>query len=293
MYKRLLSSLLCVVISFFLLPTVVSADVGPKSSVSVEFDGIKDEVYYITLLSKTESTGPHSYSTQPIDQNSYMIDEDHRVEDISAWLAFRDYSDADGFYFLDYFSRNEENTFEWGYFPPSIFKVLIYFPQDNKFVATEILEEYAFHSYYKVTLSKDYTVLNIEKTYEYLAEILHMMLRILLTLAVEILIALWFGLRKKNILILIIVVNTITQIILNIVLNFINHKNGGIAFVFYYILIELLIILIEAIVFSIGFKKCKSDPPIKKWVAPVYSLVANSASFAVGILVSFYIPGIF
>lgn len=293
MGKKFLSSLVCFVIGFFLLPTVAYADMGPKPSVHIDFMGIENKVYYITLLSKEKSTGPYSFSTEPIDESSFLVDE-HKEDDLHAWQAFRNYNDIDGFYFIEYFKRcNDQNTFKWTYYPPSTFKVLIYFPEENRFATTEIQDKYAFDSYYKVSLSENQTELTVEKNYDYSTETTSLIARILLTLSVEILIALLFGLRKKNIILFVLVVNVVTQTILNILLNVVNYTSGRFAFVFNYIWMEGLIILIEAIVFSFYFKKSSTNKPIKKWVAPVYSIVANSASFAIGLFISIKLPGIF
>ena len=293
MGKKFLSSLMCIVIGFFLFPTVAYADIGPKPSVNIDFVGIENKVYYITLLSKEKSTGPYSFSTEPIDENSFLVGE-HKKDDLQAWQAFRNYNDVDGFYFIEYFERsNDQNTFNWTYYSPNTFKILIYFPEEDRFAATEIQDKYAFDSYYKVSLSENQTDLTVERNYNYSTEITSLIARILLTLAVELLIALLFGLRKKSIILFVLAVNVVTQIILNILLNIANYTSGEFAFVFNYIWMELLIILIEAIVFSLYFKKSSTNKPIKKWVAPVYSIVANSASFVIGLFISMKLPGIF
>lgn len=90
----------------------------------------------------------------------------------------------------------------------------------------------------------------MEKNYDYSAEIISLIVRILLTIAVESLIALLFGLRKRDILLLIFAVNSATQITLNLLLNFFNYTSGGFAYILNYILLELLIIIVEAIIFS-------------------------------------------
>lgn len=293
MRKKFLSCLLCVVIGFFLLPTVVYADIGPKPSVTIDFVGLESDAYYITLLSKEKSTGPYSFSTEPIEEESFLVGE-HKEDDLHAWQAFRNYNDADGFYFIEYFKRsNDQDRFQWTYYPPSTFKVLLYFPEEDKFAATEIQYRYAFDSYYQVSLSENQMGLSIEKDYDYSAEATSFIVRVLLTLAVETLIAVLFGLWRKNIILFILVVNVSTQIILNILLNIINYARGGFAFIFHYIWMELLVIFIEIFIFSRYFKKCTVNKPIKKWTAPVYSIVANLASFAVGLILSIQLPGIF
>ncbi|MEG1687903.1 MAG: hypothetical protein RR276_08485 [Angelakisella sp.] len=293
MNKKFLSGFIGIVLVLFLLPTVAYADVAPKPSVTIELTGVENQVYYVTLLSKEQRNGPHAFSTDPIDESSYLVGE-HKQEDIAAWKAFREYSDGDGFYFVNFFERcPEENTFIWGYYPPSIFKVLVYFPSDNSFVVSEMQERYAFDSYYKMSIENDKSTCTVKKSYNYLTEGASLLVRVLLTIAVELLVALLFGLRKKNILLFILVVNTITQILLNVLLNLINYFSGGFAVAFHYVWMELLVILIEAVAFSIYFKKAEVGKPIKKWVAPTYAILANGASIVVGLLLSSLFPSFF
>lgn len=293
MEKKFLSCLICSLVVIFLLPTVAYADIGPKPSVTINFDGIKNDVYYITLLSKEKGTGPYLFSTNPIDENSFLVKE-NKQDDLKAWQAFRNYNDIDEFYFIEYFERcNDENTFRWGYYPPDIFKILIYFPQDNTFAISGIQEKYAFDSYYNVSVSENHTELNVKTHYDYSSEIYSLIARIIATVAIEVLIALLFGLRNITLLSIVIAVNFVTQIVLNVLLNIINYSSGSLAFVMNYVWMELLVIVIEAVIFSICFKKIKTDKHINAWIAPVYAVSANIASFAIGLLIAIKIPGVF
>lgn len=58
--KKLCSLFLCVVFTFLLIPVTARADVGPKPSIRVTFEGLGDELCYGTLLSKNDTTGPYS-----------------------------------------------------------------------------------------------------------------------------------------------------------------------------------------------------------------------------------------
>ena len=60
--------------------------------------------------------------------------------------------------------------------------------------------------------------------------------RIVLTILIEMLVALLFGFRQKKQLLILAVVNIITQIILNVLLNVINYNSGPLAFTFFYVL---------------------------------------------------------
>lgn len=286
--------LLCLVMILCFIPACVQADMGPKPSVSLQIEGTGSEVYYVTLLSKDESTGPYSVRTDEMREDSYLVSADHKQEDLASWRAFRDYTDPDGFYFIEYFSRcNEENSFRWGYYPPDTFKVLVYFPQSGTFVSSGIYERYAFHSYYEVAFSAADGILTVQKNYDYTAEILSLIARIVATIAIEILVALLFGLKTKKTLAFIAVVNVITQVVLNILLNIIHYSYGGFVFVLNYIWMELLIIILEAVVYTAYFKKLPDAERVKRWVAPAYAVTANVLSFAAGMLIANLIPGIF
>lgn len=80
-----------------LVPTLsvtASADTGPKPSVVVNFEGLEQESYSVTLLSDKDSTGPWSKSNE---YKTYYGNE-------TIWEKFNTYPDPDGFYFLGCFS---------------------------------------------------------------------------------------------------------------------------------------------------------------------------------------------
>jgi hypothetical protein len=294
MKRKLIMSLICFIALIFLFPVPVHADMGPKPSVNIQFTGLEGQTYYVTLLAKQKSTGPFSYSTEPIDPQSYLAAGEHQAENLEAWQAFRDYQDEDGFYFLNFFRRmDSENSFSWTYYPPDTFKVLIYLPADHQFITTKILDKYAFDSYFKVSVSADMAQTDVTRSYNLSAELLSLFVRIILTLAVEMGIALLFQIRKKKALLFIFLVNVITQVSLNVLLSVINYHSGSVAYVINYALLELLVFAMEAAAYTIYFAKHNAELHLKKWVGPVYSLVSNAASFAAGMLISFFLPGIF
>ena len=87
--------------------------------------------------------------------------------------------------------------------------------------------------------------------------------------------------------------NIVTQSILNILLNLINYSQGSMMFVFRYVLMEVLVVFIEAVVYSSLLYKYSNTKFTKKWLAPLYALSANAISFCIGLFVAYLIPGIF
>ena len=56
MKRKVFAFLMCFVL-VMAMPITARADMGPKPSVRIEFNGIEGETYYGTLLSKHNSTG--------------------------------------------------------------------------------------------------------------------------------------------------------------------------------------------------------------------------------------------
>ena len=134
--------------------------------------------------------------------------------------------------------------------------------------------------------------LNAYKSYQYKQEILSLVARILITIAIEMGIALLFGFRGKKALLLLVIVNTVTQIILNVLLNIINFRSGSLALVTGYIGLELVVFAIEAVLYTVLMKKI-TDKAKPTWFYIVYALVANAVSFGAGLIIANILPGIF
>ena len=275
--------------------TAIKADTGPKPSVCITFEHMGDEVCYGTLLSKDESTGPYSV------WNGSKEEADTSDMGYKIWKAFVDYKDIDGYYFLqEAWQCNETKNLEWTYYPPSTFKILLYYPETNTFVASGIYERYAFDSYFTVDMSKvrngilDAQKKNIvaQQSYDYKAEIISLGCRIVITIVLEIAIALLFGFRKKKQLGVIALINIVTQIILNVLLNIINYHQGTEWFVINYILLEMVVFAIEAVLYNVVLNRVSEQKVSVKRIVS-YALVANVCSFAGGLVIAKIIPVIF
>ena len=291
--KKKLLIILCVAAMFVFVPSFAYGDIGPKPSVIVNFEGLEGETYYVTLLSETSSTGPYSAVGRFEGDRRYSKDE----EDYEIWKKFVDYQDEDGYYFLQYYRDcTETQEFKWTYHPPQKFKILIYFPELDSFAVSGVYERYAFASYYKVDASSmelmplsAFEGVIAEKNYNFTKEIISLFLRIIATIAIEILVALLFGYRARKQLRIILITNIATQTILNIILNTVNYYYGGLAFLLSYILAEIIVFIIEASVYSILLTKDSTGKLSKKGYAVLYALIANAVSFYLGFQIAKFI----
>ena len=287
--KRKLFAFLMSIILVMSLPVTASADIGPKPSVRIQFTGIEGETYYGTLLSELRSTGPATAWDGYEEYRDWKPENEKPI-----WEKFVAYEDADGYYFLqEWWDCSETNQLNWTYYPPTPFKILLYFPETDTFYVSEVYERYAFDSYFTVDLSAfDTDPIMAHQSYDYTWEIISLIARIILTIALELGIALLFGYREKKVLGFLAVVNILTQVTLNVALNIINYNSGALTFTFSYVLFEILVFAIEAIVYAALLKKFSSKEQ-KKGRAVGYAFIANTASFALGLWLAHIIPGIF
>lgn len=269
-----------------------SADTGPKPSVRIAFINMGDELCYGTLLFCDPSTGPYTvWNGDP--EYAFYDGFDYDV-----WKAFVDYEDSDGYYFLQaIWQCNQTKQLNWTYYPPSTFKILLYYPESRSFAVSDIYERYAFDSYYTVDMegveigTVTAELSDVTKSYDYTWEIISLICRIVVTIMIELAVVLPFGLRGKKQLCTILAVNVVTQILLNVLLNVINFNQGYFAFIFFYILFELIVFAVEAVVYCFLLRRGAQKTPV--WKCITYALVSNAASFAAGIALAVFIPGIF
>lgn len=311
-----------------------SADTGPKPSVRVTFENMGDELCYGTLLSKTPSTGPAEAWDGTEDGKYFFNGADETV-----WRAFVEYKDPDGFYFLQWFWRaDEKKTLNWRYYPPQTFKILLYYPDratksgaaDNSaggatrdsettaasgaFCVSDVLKRYAFHSYYFVDMRnvQSETIGTIAKisatqSYDYSAEILGFFVRFIVTLGVETLLALAFGLRTKRAFLTVLAANGVTQVALNILLNVQLHFNNVYGVFPLYFFAELFVFVAEAALycFILGKRKNggvsgsadknggKAAIVYSKKRLILYAFTANLISFCIGLPLAILLPAVF
>ncbi len=280
MKKKLSVLLFSFIITFTLLSVTVSADMGPKPSVNIIFKNMSNETCFGILLSQEKSTGPYSAYER----------EDKDADDIT--LAFRNYDDSDGFYYLEtYQPIGKSKSYNWGYYPPNTFKVLLYFPEENFFVSSGIVKTYAFTSKYIIDLNNlqigaENQFLEVNKVQNLGRDVLEFLTRLVLTVVIEFFIALAFNFNKKGQIIFIIIVNTVTQIALNILLYKAYNAGGGLLFTLAYIPLEFAIFNVEGAAYSFGLEKFSGKEVISAAKCFGYSFAANLASFFVGMFIS-------
>ena len=290
--KKIALFLILTAVAASVFTASVSADMGPKPSVVVTFENMPEGKCYGTLLSSRQSTGPYG-----VYDGTKETERDTALDQPEAWRTFVDFSDADGFYFLQtVWEVSFHKSIKWTYYPPEQFKILLWYPDSGVFYESGIINKYAFDAYYTVDMAEaegeGIIKITERKSYDYSSEISSLIARIAATMVIEICVALLFNLRTKNALLVILAVNAVTQISLNVALNIISFYSGGLYTMFWYFVLEPLIFIFEAAIYTVLLPK-RAKKPHRAWFYILYAFIANALSFASGFLIEYLIPAIF
>ena len=287
MNKTIKYLIMMLLLSLLFTGLIVKADTGPKPAVYITLNDFPDDEIYVSLLSSNASNGPYQSLTDEEINQDYYSEMDHK---------FYEYSKTQDFFFWGGTKKitKSDNVYSWTYYPPNRFKIICYIESIDRFVVSdEILERYAFSSYFKLdVVNKDgtYVITNIKKNYNYFLEIVNLLLRIVLTFAIELTIAYFLFHFKDKTFVVIVLTNLITQVGLNVFLNLTCYNYGILETIIYYIIFEILIFIVEALIYSISFKKINSEYKIGKII--LYALLSNALSFIFGYLIIRYVPGL-
>lgn len=293
MIRNILRRISMVLILMAALGIYAFADFGPKPSVVVEFENAGDQEYYVTLVAKEDKLGsPYSRIT---------AEDQREIDNIAVWNRLVAFEDPDGMVFAGNVQKlTGDRAYVWGYYPPSEFRVLIYFPDTDSFVeSSEILEQYAFDSYYQMDFNDlpenwndAVAAIPVTRKYNLLWQITAFLLRLAVTVAVECLLAVLFGFKGKRQMLLVLAVNCATQLAMNLL---ILDESVGL-FVFYvlqYALIEVGVILAEGLVYCLALPKL-ATPEQNRNIHPIaFAFFGNVASFSLGFLLSNWFPMLF
>lgn len=299
MKKRWRSILTALLLLLPLTAMPVSADAGPKPSVVVALEGLEGRTCWGTLLSQQEGTGPYG-----------RFYEEEAAEDPAEDQALRallplERMDSEGFHLLNFVKDCSDGEFSWTYYPPHTYKIALWFPEEDALAVSGVYHRYAFDSYYRLDLSGveltpggivDLEAARLQRDYPYGASLLALAGRVALTLGAELLLALAFGLRTRQALKWVAVVNLATQLGLNLALELFTYCNGALEGMMailalpVYLAAEVAVTLVELRIYR---RKLTGERGLSGRRITAYTWTANLCSFLAGVLLSFQLPALF
>ena len=299
MKKRWRSILTALLLLLPLTAMPVSADVGPKPSVVVALEGLEGRTCWGTLLSQQEGTGPYG-----------RFYEEEAAEDPEEDRALRallplERMDSEGFHLLNFVKDCSDGEFSWTYYPPHTYKIALWFPEEDALAVSGVYHRYAFDSYYRLDLSGvelmpggivELEAARLQRDYPYGASLLALAGRVALTLGAELLLALAFGLRTRQALKWVAVVNLATQLGLNLALELFTYCNGALEGMMailalpVYLAAEAVVTLVELRIYR---RKLLWERGASGRRITAYTWTANLFSLLAGVLLSFRLPALF
>ena len=299
MKKRWCSILTALLLLLPLTAMPVSADVGPKPSVVVALEGLEGRTCWGTLLSQQEGTGPYG-----------RFYEEEAAEDPEEDRALRallplERMDSEGFHLLNFVKDCSDGEFSWTYYPPHTYKIALWFPEEDALAVSGVYHRYAFDSYYRLDLSGvelmpggivELEAARLQRDYPYGASLLALAGRVALTLGAELLLALAFGLRTRQALKWVAVVNLATQLGLNLALELFTYCNGALEGMMailalpVYLAAEAVVTLVELRIYR---RKLLGERGASGRRITAYTWTPNLCSLLAGVLLSFRLPALF
>lgn len=268
--KKVLLIISITLIIFISINIPVQADMGPKPKTIINITGIEGE--YVAAFASKEAYGPNF---------DYQFWCDNYKDSEYNYLKYNpimEYSDEDGFKWITkYYKCEGESEIGFYYYRPKEFKLVIY-KDDKLYKVTDIINCYAFTSKYEINFNANNQTIKIKNTYPYFKEILLFILRLSITLAIEIGLFFLFRLYTKRNILVVGITNIITQVLLNIILNLELYFNGSLSTILLYIILEVFILIIEPIIYII-FTRNKN-----KFLVLLYGILANILSFVIGVI---------
>jgi hypothetical protein len=248
---------------------------GPKPASYITIKGIKGD--YVACFAAKEAWGPN------FDYEAYIEYE----MDYLQYNPIMEYKDDEGFKWIThYYECSGEDYISFTYYCPNEYKIVIY-QNDQFLIATEALEMYAYSTYYEIDFSTGTVTtpqdIKVTKTYDYFSEVLNLIVRIALTLAIELGLFYLFRLYTKRNFMVVLIVNLITQIFLNVAVNISLYNSGSLSALFLLFGLEFVILIIEFIAYQILLKDKK------RWTIILYPILANILSFVLGLYIFSFI----
>lgn len=281
----------------FLNPINAKADMGPKESVEIQIINYGDSPCYAILFSGYNShIHQVAWPNEEVVPNFEEYELDSKIREIFE-LTKDNLGPNPGQTKVSsyvYYLSDDSNVISFGYMLPDNYFVVLYYPETDTILRSGCYSNYAFNSYYTVdasTLDEEGLLVLTHSDNEYIKHQLirpnymfAIILRLVLTVGIELALALAFRIKGKKSVLTIIITNIATQIALNICLIIETYKYGtGILYLFEFFIIEIFIFLIEAAVYSIVLRRT-NNPPVKVGKAFLYSLAANSITFMIGMI---------
>lgn len=280
--KRKKSRILLGIFVFILMAALFTAYIGRhfdgrKPSVFIDLKGIENGPVYVTLLAESaDQYTVHEYK-EPKDQTEAATGTVPNF----IWEKFADFAQKEDFHLLAYIGKYDlqNPAFAWEYFAPKAFKILIYFPEQDKFVlGKQVIRNHLLESRYTAEVQGEQVVLSAKWDVVAL-EFLMFLMRLAISLGIKIMLAyLMFRFdiewQRRGFL----EVSLITQIAQHLIAGIAYLYLGIIGFYYFLILLHAIVLLVEGGYYTAAFREHEATKK-EKLLLLLYVIFTNGGTF--------------
>lgn len=289
--KKTVYLLIITLVLFLIMPiTSINADIGPKPTLDIEvvYKGNHDlQIEFIRKgnINTSDLREFDEYFSYDEVLFNFLVDKDFEGY-VSAYI----YGAAP--YGIRKVTEDNKEVFKATYLYPNNAKILIHDKTTNQIIITKEFSQKAFNAKVVIDL-KDIldeevylepkvvsdTVILVKETHQLTLGISLLVLRIVLTIGIELFVLFLFRYKLKNSYLFVGLANLVTQITLSIILFIFVYTSGTLFYITMLILGELIVISAEAIFYLIFLKEHSKKRAI------LYALIANLLTIAIGLLI--------
>ena len=274
MKKRLCGIIIVIMLTSLFANTFViraKADHGPKPSIDLKITDAP-AYKYVVLLQKDSSTGKENSPLKIENLDKSAVEEYLRTFHYEGWRIYLRMGQ------IDIHERGESDSYSFTYSVPKPFKVLLVTDDGTVMISSELAQK-EFNSECEFNVAKG--TLTEKRAGKTISRVFYILSCYVITLIIEFLILLLFRypLTKTNITAFLLI-NTITQLALNIFLAFSNASWGTVGI---YTAFEIVIALTEGVFYAIKLRtKDGQKKPVRGFL---YGVIANALSYGGGFLI--------
>ena len=240
---------------------------GYHQSTTIQIEGIEEECYG-TLLSRYSVSGSYSYNGH----DDLGVPKD--IED-----KFKEYKDSDNYFYINFLQDVSGGLLYWFSYPPEEFKLLLYFPNEDRFVVSdEIYKRFALNTPYKAIF--DGKSIKLVDNYNYMKLGMMTIGRIIICSLISILLISFTNKLYREDRKYVYLTNIVFQLMLHIFISLYSYKFG------FTISEYIAFIWVPYIIFSIvqGYIFSKKTKGIKE--PYVSSVLGSIAAYAIGLILA-------
>lgn len=190
------------------------------TSLHITVDDLENQKFYVTLLSSEERVG----DAQVYNGSNGIYEMGNPL--YSVWEKLVCYEDEDNYFFLQEIVECQGNTsFVWGSYIPKSYKILLYFPEDDSYVVTNIRKD-DLTDYYIIHMDEvdKYEPYIPVKRYHAGIVVFFLLIRVAGVVWVELSIALVFKYNEKNQLLFVVIFNSLIYLVFY---GYLSYLGGG------------------------------------------------------------------